>query len=77
MISAICGSSLGNFALGKVPPATLTAFSGLSSMITVILGVVLNNEDLYIYHIIGFSLIMIRMIGITYIDCKKEKIKGE
>lgn len=77
VISAICGSSLGNFALGKVPPATLTAFSGLSSMITVILGVVLNDEALYIYHIIGFSLIMIRMIGITYIDCKKEKIKGE
>ncbi len=73
VVSAIIGNSLGNFALGKVPPATLTAFSGLSSMVTVILGVVFNNEVLYSYHVIGFTLILIRMIGITCLDCKKKK----
>lgn len=53
----------------------MSAFSGVSTLVTVVAGVFLNNEPIYYFHYIGFALILIRMFGVSYISIKKEKNK--
>ena len=42
----------------------------VSTIVTVVIGVICG-EKLYDFHIIGFALILIRMIGVSYISIKK------
>ncbi len=75
VISTIIATSMNNFALGKMQTSTMSAFSGVSTFVTVIVGVVFNNESIYYFHYIGFALILIRMFGVSYISIKREKNK--
>ena len=71
VISTIIATGISNFALGKVNPSTLSAFGGVSTLVTIASGVILNNEILYSYHYIGISLIVVRMIGVCYLGIRK------
>lgn len=68
VFSTIIATFMGNYALKKITVSSNAAFGGISTLVTVILGVVFNNEDIYMYHIIGFALIFIRIIGVVLID---------
>ena len=61
---------MGNYALKKITVSSCAAFGGISTFVTVILGVIFNNETIYMYHVIGFALIFIRIIGVICIDKK-------
>lgn len=73
VISTIIATGISNFALGKVNPSTLSAFGGVSTLVTIASGVILNNEILYSYHYIGIFLIVVRMVGVCYLGYKKNK----
>ena len=73
ILSTIVATSMNNYALSKIQVSTSSAFSGVSTLVTIIIGVVIGGEKLYFYHIIGLSLIVLRMIGVSYIDLKKQK----
>lgn len=51
----------------------MAAFGGISTPVTVAVGVIFANERLYLYHVIGLSLIVIRMVGVSAIVIRREK----
>lgn len=74
ILSTIAATLMGNYTLKKITVSSYAAFGGISTLVTVILGVIFNNESIYMYHIIGFSLIFIRIIGVVYIDKRSEAL---
>lgn len=68
ILSSIVATALGNYSLKKMQVSTNSAFSGLSMLVTIAIGVMLNNEHLYYYHYIGISLILIRIFGIIFLE---------
>lgn len=76
VVSAIFATCLNGFALSKIKPSTMSAFGGISTFVTVIIGVVFNDEKMYLYHIIGFVLIAIRMIGVSALEIYYERKKS-
>ena len=76
VLSTIVATAMNNFALSKAKISSLSAFGGVSTIVTVAAGVLFANEKLYLYHVIGISLIIIRIIGVTYIDMKKERSRN-
>lgn len=71
--STILATACGNYALSKVHVSTAAAFGGLSTVVTVIIGVVFENETLYMFHYIGFALILIRILGVLFVDKREER----
>ena len=69
--STILATGLGNFALSKLQMSVTAAFQGISTMVTILIGVIFAGETLYAYHLIGLSLILLRMIGVSTISLKK------
>lgn len=75
VISAIIATAISNYAISKLQLSTVAAFGGVSTLVTVLIGVV-RGEPIYHYHIIGLSLILVRMIGVSYISIQKSKRLG-
>lgn len=71
IISTIVATGMNNFALSKIQISTSSAFGGLSTLVTIAVGVIFGGEKLYYFHYIGMTLILIRMIGVSYISIKK------
>ena len=71
VISTIFAVLLQNFSLSKVKTSSAAAFGGISTLVTIAVGILFNNETIFMYQIIGTALIFIRMIGVTVIDMKK------
>ena len=74
IISTIVATGMNNYALSKIQTTTSSAFSGLSTVVTIVIGVVFGGEKLYYFHFIGMTLILIRMIGVSYISLKKNEL---
>lgn len=73
IVSTIVATGMNNFALSKIQTSTASAFSGLSTVVTITVGVIFGGEHLYYFHYIGITLILIRMIGVSYISIKKTR----
>lgn len=72
ILSTIAATAMGNFALARAQVSTLAAFGGVSTLVTIAAGILLRNETLYTYQIIGIILIVIRMVGVSYTDMRKK-----
>lgn len=77
IVCTIVATGMNNFALKRMQASTMSAFGGVSTFVTVTAGVLLGGETLHTYHIIGLSLILIRMIGVSYIQIKRSRIDKE
>lgn len=75
VVSAIFATVINSFALSKMKPSTMSAFGGVSTFVTIIIGVIFNDEKLYLFHLIGFILIVIRMIGVSAIEIYNDSKK--
>lgn len=73
IVCTIVATGMNNFALKKMQASTMSAFGGVSTFVTVIAGIFLGGETLYSFHIIGLSMILIRMIGVSYIQIRRSK----
>lgn len=73
VISTICATAMNNYALGRMQLSTVSAFGGLSTLTTVLLGVFWGGEVLHGYHAIGFSLILARMVGVSYLSIREQR----
>jgi len=67
IVSTIIATGMNNFALSKIKVSTMSAFGGISTLVTIATGVLLNGEKLYMYHYIGLTLIIVRMLGVCYL----------
>lgn len=70
--STIIAGGMTNYALSKLPVSIAAAFGGLSTLVTVLIGVIFNDEQLHYYHFIGFALILVRMVGVSVISIRRE-----
>lgn len=73
VVSTIIAASMNNFALSRIQASTSSACSGIATIVTILIGVFISGEKLYYFHYIGFTLILIRMIGVSYIAIKKDR----
>ena len=75
IISSIAATGMGNYALKKMQISTAAAFGGISTLVTVGIGVLVAGETLYTYHIIGLIMIFVNIIGVTCLARKKASAK--
>ena len=75
VMSTIFATMMINYALSKIKISTFSAFGGVSTIVTVLIGVIFANEKLMYFHYIGFPFIIARMIGVCAIDMYKDRKK--
>lgn len=75
--STIFATAMNNYAIARVPISTQTAFGGISTVFTVLIGTIFGGESIQAYHLIGFPFILVRMIGVSVITIMKDKKKLE
>ena len=66
VVSTIVATLAGNYALSKIPPSRAGAFGGVSTITTIALGVLIEGEKLYPFHIVGTALTIICIFGVNY-----------
>ena len=76
IVSTIFCTLMNNFSMSRLQASTVSAFSGVSTIVTILIGVIFLNEKLYYFHYIGFALILARMIGVSYIAIRKDRKKS-
>jgi drug/metabolite transporter (DMT)-like permease len=72
VLSSLATSLLANYALSKIDASKMCVFTNLSTVISIIAGVVFLNENIYYYHIIGSILIISGVVG-TNCLCKRNR----
>ena len=73
IISSIIATVLSNYALGKIQVSHSSAFGGLTTVVTLLAGVILLGEKLYWYHYISIVLILVASAGMVLSLNKREK----
>lgn len=73
VLSTIVATMMNNFALSKIQISTMAAFGGLSTVVTIAVGLIFGNETLEVYHYIGLPFIILRMVGVSAISISKSK----
>lgn len=63
VLSSSLTSFLSNYVLSKIESSKMSVFISLSTVISIIGGVIFLNEDIFYYHIIGSVLIIAGVIG--------------
>lgn len=71
ILSSVITSLLSNYVLSKIDASKMSVFANLGTVITIFAGVLILNEDLFYYHIIGTIMIIIGILG-TNIKIKKK-----
>ena len=73
--STIVATGMNNFALSRMQSSTMAAFGGISTLVTVAVGVIFANEQMMYYHWIGLACIVVRMVGVSTIAIRRDKLK--
>lgn len=70
VLSSVIAFYLVNYTLSKIEASKSAVFSNLSTIVSIIAGVTILNEQFHIYHIIGSSMILIGVWGTSYFGQK-------
>lgn len=73
VLSTIVAACMNNFALSRIQMSTMAAFGGVSTIVTIVIGMVFGNESLEVYHFIGLPFIILRMVGVSTISIMKSR----
>jgi len=73
ILASIIAAEMNAFALSRMQISTMASFIGVSTLTTIAVGAIFNDEKIYPFHIIGLILIAVGMIGVSYIQIKKDK----
>lgn len=71
ILASIIATAGINFGASKIQASSVSAFSGISTITAIFVGILFNNETLYMYHIISTILILVSAIGINYTKTKE------
>ncbi|MBE7121728.1 DMT family transporter [Bacillus cereus] len=75
LLSSLLTALLLNYSLSYIEAAKISVFSNLSTLITIIAGVVFLQEQIAYYHIIGTILIVLGVVGTNFLGKKGIEIK--
>ncbi|MFJ8414210.1 DMT family transporter [Bacillus paramycoides] len=70
LLSSLLTALLLNYSLSYIEAAKISVFSNLSTLITIIAGVVFLHEQIAYYHIIGTIMIILGVIGTNFLGKK-------
>ncbi|HHT7240157.1 DMT family transporter [Bacillus sp. JJ927] len=70
LLSSLLTALLLNYSLSYIEAAKISVFSNLSTLITIIAGVVFLHEQIAYYHIIGTLLIVLGVVGTNFLGKK-------
>jgi drug/metabolite transporter (DMT)-like permease len=73
ILSTLATSFLTNFILSKIEASKMSVFVNLGTIVTVIAGVIILNERLFYYHIIGAIFIVGGVLGTNFLDRLNKK----
>ena len=74
ILSSVIAFLLVNFTLSKIEASKSAVFSNLSTIVSIVAGVVILHEKFKYYHIIGSVMILIGVWGTTYFGMKKKAL---
>lgn len=74
IFSSILAFFLLNYTLSKIEASKSSVFANLSTIVSIIAGVVFLNESFKLYHAIGASMILLGVWGTSYFGYIKNKI---
>ena len=77
VVSSIMAVCMSNYALSKLQLSTYAAFGGVSTVVTIVIGMIFGGEILHSYHYIGLPFILLRMVGVSVIAIRKDRKKKE
>lgn len=75
IISSICAYFLINFSLARLQASTVSVFSNISTIVSILAGVIFLKEKFSYYHVIGSILILVGVIG-TNLTERSKSIRG-
>ena len=75
VVSSILAVCMSNYSLSKLQLSTSAAFGGVSTIVTIIIGMIFGGETLQYYHYIGLPFISARMVGVSAISITRDKKK--
>lgn len=75
LLSSLLTALLLNYSLSYIEAAKISVFSNLSTLITIIAGVVFLHEQIAYYHIIGTILIVLGVVGTNFLVKKGIVVK--
>ncbi|SOC02794.1 drug/metabolite transporter (DMT)-like permease [Ureibacillus xyleni] len=67
ILASFVTSLLSNFILSKISASQMSVFSNMSTVVSIIAGAIILNEEIFIYHIIGSALIIAGVIGTNFL----------
>lgn len=71
LFSSVIATVMGNYCCGKMQVSKMSALSGVSTIVTITIGVVFNHESLHSYHIIGTIMILTGALCMNLIPSSK------
>jgi len=71
VLSSLVTSLLTNYALSKIDASKMCVFTNLSTVISIIAGVIFLKESIYFYHLIGSIMIISGVVG-TNCFCRRD-----
>lgn len=71
--SSVFAAMISGYVLTKLPPVRVSIFGGISTLVTVALGVVFNHEKLCLFHVVGMLLMFSGIVGVNYFSCNGER----
>ena len=71
ILSSVVTSLLTNYVLSKIDASKMSVFANLGTVISMLAGVIVLNEEIFYYHIIGTILIVSGVIGTNFLGRKK------
>lgn len=71
ILSTILATLMNNFAISKIQASSVSALGALSTVVTIVVGVIFKGDRIGWYHIVGTVLILCGSVGINYITQKK------
>ena len=79
IVSTILATAMNNYAIARVPMSTVAAFGGVSTIVTVLVGIVFGGESIQPYHLVGLPFIVARMVGVSAITIQRDRqrLKGD
>lgn len=76
ILSSLVTSLAANYSLTKLSASKMSVFSNLSTVVSIIAGVLFLGETIEMYHIIGSALIIAGVMGTNHWGRKKASVQG-
>lgn len=77
VLSSVCAFFMLNYMLSKVPAYQSSVISNITTVISIVAGVLIGGEPFYWFHAVGGAMIILGVWGTNYYGIKKAELKSQ